>query len=118
MVAKQRRPVEEVPLELRVRPFEPPKFAVLEAWYRQFQENMVGANEAWKRFDEALSRLKARRDANGWQETTYREQFKLDWAIQDALDDWRMYTAEVGRFKNALDVVAQMLKLREMYAGE
>lgn len=118
MVAKQRHPVDEPRLEERVNPFNPPSFTVLEAWYQNFMENMVGANKAWERFDKALVILKERRRANGWDETTYRDLFKQDWAIQDALDDWKMYTAEVGRFKNALDVVAQMMRLREMYTAQ
>lgn len=126
MVAKQRSFIDDIPLEtrdgripleMRVRPFEPPKFSTLEAWYQNFQEAMVGANKAWRRFDIAVAKLKERARINNWPEAVYRDQFKEDWEIQDALDDWRMYKDEVARFKNALDIVAQMIKLEEVYAG-
>lgn len=91
--------------------FEMPTEEALRSWWYNIKFFMAEANKANKRYEQAAALLKERRARNGWNDTTYRDICKKDYALNDALDAWKFYSAEVLRFQSAISAAADMKRL-------
>lgn len=93
-------------------PFSLVSSNTLAAWWHNLKDSMAKANKALEAYEKAKATLEQRRSLNGWNETTYRDIFKNDIAVSDAMDAWRFHCAEVARFEAAINAAHQMWDLR------
>lgn len=95
----------------QVPEFKMPSERVLRIWWTNLRFCMAEANKANRKYEEAAAKLKARKEANSWNDTVYRDICKKDYDLNDALDAWRFFSAEVQRFSAAIKAAADMRAL-------